>query len=137
MTRTMLTRRALLAMAAIVAVLPGRPALAADRLGWRRSVRSRADRLTGIFGQKRSARAIGRAYLRHAPEAADPEFLIDAICGTDANLHRLAGHGDEISLEAALRDRIRQDFADGRTVRVDGWMLSQTEASLCALAELV
>jgi len=29
-------------------------------------------------------------------------------------------------------DQIRADFADGRTVKVDGWVLSLTEARLCA-----
>jgi hypothetical protein len=137
MTRSMVTRRALLAMAAVTAFLPGRPGLAADRLGRSQSVLSRADRLTAIFGRKRSARVVGRAYLRQAPEEADPEFLIAAIHGADADLRHLVVDGDELDLATALRYRIRRDFADGRTVRVDGWVLSRTEARLCALAELV
>ena len=137
MTQSMVTRRALLAMAAMVAFLAGRPALAADGLGGPRSLRSRSGRLTEIFGRRRSACAVGRAYLRQAPKEADPEFLIGAICETDADLRRVLVHGDKFRLRKALRDRVRQDFADGRTVRVDGWLLSRTEARLCALAELV
>ncbi len=137
MTPLKVTRRALLAMAAIVALLPGRLVLAADRSGRARSVDLQAGRLTEIFGRKRSARAVGRAYLQQAPDEADPELLMSAICNNDAGLCRVVAHGDKFRLKKALRDCIRQDFADGQTVRVDGWLLSQTEARLCALAELV
>lgn len=33
--------------------------------------------------------------------------------------------------EASLEARIRSDFAAGRIVRVDHWVLSETEARLC------
>jgi hypothetical protein len=36
----------------------------------------------------------------------------------------------------SLNDRIRDDFASGRTVVVDGWVLSVTEARQCALYSL-
>jgi len=35
-----------------------------------------------------------------------------------------------------LLRRAKQDFADGNIVLVDGWMLSRTEAHICALAAL-
>jgi len=35
---------------------------------------------------------------------------------------------------AQLAARVREDFAAGRIVMLDGWMLSATEARLCALA---
>ena len=42
---------------------------------------------------------------------------------------------DEIvnKLEALLNQKIQQDFEAGRTVVVNGWVLSQTEARQCAL----
>ena len=36
----------------------------------------------------------------------------------------------------SVRDEIRADFAAARTVRVEGWILSATEARLCGLAAL-
>jgi hypothetical protein len=35
-----------------------------------------------------------------------------------------------------VADRIREDFAEGRTVVVNGWVLSVTEARQCALLSL-
>ena len=31
---------------------------------------------------------------------------------------------------------VRQDFREGRSVQVEGWILSRTEAELCALTLL-
>jgi hypothetical protein len=39
-------------------------------------------------------------------------------------------------MSALLNDRIRQDFASEQVVKVDGWILSITEARLCALTAL-
>lgn len=38
---------------------------------------------------------------------------------------------------ATLREAIRNDFRENRTFQVRGWVLSRTEADLCALTELV
>ena len=43
----------------------------------------------------------------------------------------LDGVGADVGqLEAATRDRIEADFADGRVVIVDGWILSETEVGV-------
>ena len=89
-----------------------------------------AARLVGIFRHQESARAVGRAYLRLAPEEADPARLLALIHPGDAAA--LA----EAELRRAVAARQREDFACRRTVLLDGWVLSRTEARLCALAEL-
>jgi hypothetical protein len=38
------------------------------------------------------------------------------------------------AVHAAFEDRVAQEFGDGRTVIVDRWVLSETQAALCALA---
>ena len=43
---------------------------------------------------------------------------------------------DDAELEVSIRRRVREDFAQGRVVRLDGWILSSTEARLCALTAL-
>jgi hypothetical protein len=40
-------------------------------------------------------------------------------------------------LRADLEERIRNDFIHGDTVAVDSWLLSITEARLCALVSLL
>jgi hypothetical protein len=44
---------------------------------------------------------------------------------------------DPLRLRRALALRTRRDFAEGRTVRVEGWILSRTEARLYAIASLI
>ena len=42
----------------------------------------------------------------------------------------------ESEIRRKLSRRIYQDFAAGRTLKLDGWLLSVAEARLCALAAL-
>lgn len=76
--------------------------------------------LGSLFTQAGSARTIGAAYLRAYPDAA-----LTARSWPVASLAR-----------ADVAARVSNDFANGRVVMVEGWMLSQTEARLCALAQL-
>jgi len=41
---------------------------------------------------------------------------------------------DSRGLAAIIENRIREDFTHGRTIAVQGWILSRTEATLCCLA---
>lgn len=43
---------------------------------------------------------------------------------------------DPMSIRHALSDRIREDFANGNMVFVDGWALSRTEARVCAFVAM-
>jgi hypothetical protein len=67
-------------------------------------------------------RAIGRVYLEVVPEEAGPHRL-ERLLLTDT------GSTDR----AAVQHCVRTDFRVGRTVCLDGWVLSVTEARLCAL----
>lgn len=89
-------------------------------------------RLTAIFSNQVSAQAIGQRYLAGAAPEADIPRLITLLCGVEGR-NRLATASDE-QLRALFAERQREDFRHGRTVNVDGWMLSQTEARLCALS---
>jgi hypothetical protein len=40
---------------------------------------------------------------------------------------------DRASLLQRLDAQVRDDFASGTTIALDGWVLSRTEARLCAL----
>jgi hypothetical protein len=75
---------------------------------------------------------IGRQYLRKVPGEADLDLLAELILsGVSWN----ASIGTDI--RAIIRERVRRDFAEDRVVRLGQWMLSQTEARLCALTALV
>jgi len=95
-----------------------------------------ATRLARLFPRGQSAHRIGRLYLRQAPSEDDAPALVHLIVASlsvplDA-LHRL----DDGAMRELIERRVRQDFADGRTASVDGWVLSVTEARLCAVAAL-
>ncbi len=83
-----------------------------------------------------SARAVGLAYLQGlAPPdawsalstqwlAADPRLALFVSTVTDSSRRR------------ELAQCIRADFVGGRTASVQGWVLSDTEAKVCALLHL-
>jgi hypothetical protein len=94
---------------------------------------------SGIFGRvrremwrdPRAVRAIGRRYLAIARDEADRARLSDLVFGradlADDSFAALQRH---IATERA------RDFAADDTVILDGWILSRTEARLCALSAL-
>jgi hypothetical protein len=94
-------------------------------------------KLGSVFYNRKSATVIGLEYLRSAPNEADVRRLTNLICS------RWQGRYDAIAPEATARikemllHQQREDFDQGRIVNVRGWILSETEARLCALAALV
>jgi hypothetical protein len=76
-------------------------------------------------------RAIGVRYRAMGPAERDPPALHAAIHGRHPLLVRLLG-----APRVAPADLVRRDFAEGRTVEVEGWILSVTEARQCALYSL-
>jgi hypothetical protein len=94
-------------------------------------------RLVALLRRRDSAAEIGRAYLRSGDEPADASAMAAAIA-RDAGIEPgEAAARDPLRLRRALALRTRRDFAEGRTVRVEGWILSRTEARLYAIASLI
>jgi hypothetical protein len=93
-------------------------------------------RLAATFHHPGSAAAIGRTYLRQYPGEAEAQRLASEITSDLDCLGCRVPSADEASLRAAVRERVRRDFAEGVVVSVDGWVLSRTEARLCAIAAL-
>lgn len=120
----------------IAAFLTGAAAsLVWGRAGARLAVLSAGDwsprqLLEAVLPNLASARAIGEAYLNagHAEETS-ADRLVWLIFGEQPPA---VVTGTEV--RAFIGRRLRQDFANGAVVRIDGWMLSVTEARLCALA---
>lgn len=93
-------------------------------------------RLAGFYGDPEAAAAVGRVWLAASPEEADRALLIERMAdGSLDEWERLARRDPE-ALRAAVRARHRTDFAEDRVVRLNGWILSETEVRLCALAAL-
>lgn len=126
------TRRALLRLASglgLLAALPATP-LAATPDG-----PGLAQRLAGIFRHRDSAARIGARYLAQHPGEADIGRLVSRIL-PDPDQRRQAERSDPPDVHGLLRQRIAADFATARTACVEGWILSETEARLMALAHL-
>lgn len=94
---------------------------------------SAADGLTSLLQDRKAARMIGLRTGLVERSDAGRSALASAIrqsLGPDG--------GSDGTEPEALRQRVaaavREDFAHGRTCLVDGWVLSVTEARLCALA---
>jgi hypothetical protein len=98
--------------------------------------RTPAARLAGLLAHRDSARSLGRAALAVLPGATAPSALAAAVlAGLPGGAPKLDAASDD-DLRAAVAVRVREDFEAGDTVQVDGWILSCTEARLCALAAI-
>ena len=81
-----------------------------------------------------SAAAVGRVYLaRHPAEAAPARLVAGIVDGWERDGFDAARAGSA-ALRRRLGEQVRRDFARGRVVSVDGWMLAASEARLFALA---
>ena len=136
--KTEISRRTLLRIFASLIVLEASgPAGKLIGRNFPASSDSLASSLAGLFSHKRSAEVVGREYLRRAPAEADVRRLVHLIFPFPEEQHaKLAKAGPE-RLRSLILSQQRRDFELNRIVKVQGWMLSQAEARLCALATLI
>lgn len=85
--------------------------------------------LGGAFQQPEDLIFVGNMYLEQHPEEHNRK-LLGRILAERFRSQR-AFH-----IEKAIRDLIHEDFDLGQVVELEGWMVSRTEARLCALAAL-
>ena len=94
-----------------------------------------AERLLDTLPNRTSARVVGAAYLEMLPASVSTDALVDAIvAGIDGGARALRSTRQE--LRGLLARRVQQDFAEDAIVCLRGWIVSRTEARLCALAAL-
>src|SRR5689334_4386069 len=84
--------------------------------------------LAAVLPHREAAAAVGRAYAATGAESVGPH-LLDRVMPAD----QVAAASD-VELRTLLGAKRREDFREGRTVTVEGWVLSVSEARLCALA---
>jgi hypothetical protein len=95
-----------------------------------------ASSLANFFTHRQSAAIIGFEYLRYIPEEANIHLLVNLICSfRPERWAELANINMEEYRELLILQQ-RDDFQHNRMVRIHGWILSETEARLCALAAL-
>ena len=94
-------------------------------------------KLANFFHHKESARAIGLEYLRIVPTEANARELTQLICSSWEQHDDQIARADTRKIKRKLLCQQREDFEKGRIVNLQGWILSETEARLCALAALV
>ena len=88
----------------------------------------------GYFGDQGDAvRAVGEAYLRQLGRDTTRESIVAAARGA---LDAIDRSRDQAGAIRALVRAVRDDFERGRSVQLEGWILSRTEAEICALTLL-
>ena len=92
---------------------------------------SPARQLVDYYSNRQSAVEVGRQYLRDNAAETDSD-IFRLLLGT-----REAPFASRTELDAFIKAKVRADFTAERVVRVQGWLLSCTEARLCALAALI
>jgi hypothetical protein len=112
-------------MAAGLAALPAGTAPAEDDL----AVLGR--RLRGLLSGPDSARHVAEAYLAGLGGIGWRDAALDL--GMPAVLAPASGIVEPDTLRAWLGERIREDFAMGAVIDVDGWRLSRTEVGACVV----
>jgi hypothetical protein len=93
--------------------------------------------LAQVLQNRESARVVGRAYLAGIspkPGAAELEQAILSSVGIEVPEMQSMDHE---KLHERLRTRVQHDFHEHRTVKVNGWVLSVTEARLAALVATI
>jgi len=96
-----------------------------------------AEQLSNFFIHKQSAEMIGREYVTLRPNESARTLLNELIRSFELHRFSMSGRIDTKELRNFLAIKQRQDFELSRIVNIKGWILSETEARLCALAALI
>jgi len=92
--------------------------------------------LSNLYTHKRDAALIGNDYIRKYKPDATAQSLAASIIGKDQSLLSALEKGDKTLIRMRLRQKVSMDFSQNRTVTIQNWILSSTEADLCALTGL-
>jgi hypothetical protein len=92
--------------------------------------------LSGFFADPESARAVGREVLALSPDEPDAATVLERLAGPRLREWEALAASDPDRLAHELRLQHHSDFGHERVVTIRGWVLSETETLLCALAAL-
>lgn len=132
-----LKRRQLLRMVAMAALGGGvGPSMISEPAEAASATAKIADNLLRVYADRNSASIVGTAFLQSLFERPDMDQLVQGLVrNLDLSTEKaLASSPSE--LRHHLKGRSSKEFDLGQTAKVQGWILSKTEAWLCALASL-
>jgi hypothetical protein len=90
--------------------------------------------LVACVADAEAARVVGEAVLlAFGPSPPTAEELVERLAGEQRRAWEARASVDRAQLFEAVRAQHLADFDAGRLFRVRGWLLSETEAQLCAL----
>lgn len=90
--------------------------------------------LAACVADVEAARSVGEAVLlAFGPGPPSAAELVEQLAGDERSQWGELAGGDREQLFAAVHARHLADFDANRLFRVRGWLLSETEAKLCAL----
>lgn len=93
-----------------------------------------AQAAAGFFGGGTdAARTVGTAYLRQLGLDPSPGSILQTARNTARTIERASSQ--EKAIAALVRD-VQRDFREEKSVQIEGWILSRTEAELCVLTLL-
>jgi hypothetical protein len=92
--------------------------------------------LAAVCAASGCSREIGGACLRALPAGERSHRQLARLIIADFSAGAVDCRSPD-AIRRALREQGRADFAGGRIVSIDGWMLSLTETRVYALAELI
>ncbi|MBI4341157.1 MAG: hypothetical protein HY598_02620 [Candidatus Omnitrophica bacterium] len=135
MWRSAVTRRRFLhVLLGAIGVAALRPFRALAPLMPRMPSEPLSERLGRLLPDPTSAAVVGHAYLDCVPAEADRHRLVELM--SPRRQRRALAAAPTARLQEWFHQRRRRDFEMEHTVLVQGWMLSVTEARLCALVAL-
>jgi hypothetical protein len=97
---------------------------------------SQVEKLLSVFSRRPSAAAVGEAYLRQLDHTPAVDGLAKEVMDGIGLSGEALAQAEPDQLRARIRARNSADFAAGRTISVQGWVLGRTEVQLCGLAAL-
>jgi hypothetical protein len=101
--------------------------------GWLRPGNALGARLVALFEHQDSARIVGLEYLKKNPQEANVHLLQDRIIAGFTGGYTALAQASDSTIRKLIEERVRQDFETDQIVKLQGWILSATEARLCAL----
>lgn len=82
---------------------------------------------------REAAGAVWQAFHRSYPHQEKSD-LLQVLRGSLQEIEERCAHNRLSLILTSLKRTIRSDFAEGRVLELNGWILSRTEVGLCALA---
>jgi hypothetical protein len=92
--------------------------------------------LASFFDDPERAGAVGAAYRRATPTESTIDALLARVLDAGVAEARALAATDPGALYERLRAQHESDFAFDRVANVGGWMLSLTEARVCAVVSI-